>query len=53
MQALAQGRIASLQEGREVVRRSFELVGYAPRPADRWDEAYARFLAIHEQEPGV
>ncbi|MBM3188492.1 MAG: rhamnulokinase [Chloroflexi bacterium] len=53
MQALARGRIASLAEGREIVRRSFEMVTYEPAPSAGWDEAYARFLRIHEAEPEV
>ena len=53
MQAIARGHIASLAEGREVVRRSFELATYEPGSAAGWDEAYARFLAIREQTPEV
>ena len=49
MQALAQGRIGSLGEGREVVRRSFDLVAYQPESQTAWDDAYARFLRIMEQ----
>ncbi len=53
MQAIARGHIASLAEGREVIRRSFDLLTYEPGPAAGWDEAYARFLAIKEQTPEV
>jgi len=53
MQLLACGHIASLDEGREVVRRSFDLVTYDPRPATGWDEAYERFLRIREQVPDI
>lgn len=47
MQMVAMGDLASLAEGRELVRRSFEVVTYEPT-ADRtqWDAAYAR---IQEQ----
>lgn len=43
MQALALGDLASLAEGRDLIRRSFDVVSYAPT-ADRaaWDEAYDR-----------
>lgn len=44
LQALALRRLTSLQEIREVVRRSFALSIYEPQPAAGWDEAYARFL---------
>ena len=54
MQALAKGEIASLAEGREVVRNSFETLDYEPYrsgfgSAADWDEAYARFIALREQ----
>jgi len=51
MQALARGRIGSLAEGREVVRRSCDAAIYEPRDSGGWDDAYARFLAIREQVP--
>jgi len=46
MQMLALGQIASLTEGRAVVRRSFELSAYEPSAGDKWDEAYGRLLAL-------
>jgi rhamnulokinase len=47
MQAMGRGHIASLEQAREVVRRSFDLVNYTPKgnSAD-WEQAYARFLAL-------
>ena len=46
VQAMADGNIANLDEGREVVRRSAVLERYEPRATrDRWDEAAARFEA--------
>jgi rhamnulokinase len=53
MQAIARGRIASLDEGREIVRNSFEAKVYEPETAAGWDEAYTRFMALREQTPGV
>ena len=49
MQALAQGRIASLSEGRDIVKRSFEVITYEPGSSSGWDDAYARFLGIREK----
>lgn len=46
MQLLAQGHIGSLQEGREVVRRSFATTTYEPQAPVRWDEAYERFVTL-------
>jgi len=53
MQAIARGKIGSLAEGRQVVRRSCEALTYEPRAVAGWDDAYARFLAIHEQTPEI
>ncbi len=47
MQAIAQGDIANLSEGRDLVRRSFDMVAYEPRAQEGWEEAYSRFLDIH------
>ncbi|MBN1642455.1 MAG: rhamnulokinase [Anaerolineae bacterium] len=46
MQALALGQIASLQEGRAIVRRSFDVREYAPGDRAPWDAAYARYLRL-------
>lgn len=46
MQAIAMGRIGTLEEGREVVRRSCALKAFEPGPAAPWEEAYGRFLRI-------
>jgi rhamnulokinase len=48
VQALAMGIIGSIGEGREMVRRSFDVVTYEPDAAARgaWDDAYGRYLDI-------
>lgn len=46
MQMVASGEISSLAEGREIVRRSFELTTYLPEDGDVWEEAYERFQRI-------
>ena len=48
MQALAVGEIGSLDQLREVVRASFDLITYEPNPATRgaWDAAYAKFTGL-------
>lgn len=43
VQAVARGYLASLQEGRDLVRRSIDLQVYDPHDTARWDEAYDRF----------
>jgi rhamnulokinase len=48
-QMMALGHIGSLEEGRQVVRDSFDVVAYEPAGEPGWDEAYGRFLAMMEQ----
>ncbi|MDW8351711.1 MAG: rhamnulokinase family protein [Anaerolineae bacterium] len=43
VQMVTRGELASLDDARQVIRRSFPLVAYAPRETARWDDAYARF----------
>jgi len=45
-QALALGQIGSLQDGRDLVRRSFEVKTFEPRDSGPWDKAYHRYLAL-------
>jgi rhamnulokinase len=53
MQCMARGRISSLDEGREIVRHSFEARMYEPGPLAGWDDAYNRFQALRAETPGV
>jgi rhamnulokinase len=46
MQMLALGYVASLEEGRELVRRSFGTRTYMPQNVASWDAAYARYLSL-------
>jgi rhamnulokinase len=46
VQAMALGHIASLEEGRQVVRNSFEVTSYEPVQRAGWDDAYGRFLTM-------
>ncbi len=46
VQALALGDIASLDELREVVRRSFDVETFQPASAPGWDAAYRKFLNL-------
>ncbi len=50
-QALGLGLVGSLTEAREVVRRSFDVVTYAPRKPDAWHEPYERFLGLLARTP--
>ena len=45
-QLLAEGRIASVAEGRQLVRSSFPMTVFEPREAGAWDDAFARFVAV-------
>jgi rhamnulokinase len=46
LQARALGHIASLDELRAVVRRSFTPDTYAPQPSAEWEAAYQRLVAL-------
>lgn len=46
VQAIATGRLASLAEGRDLVRRSFPPHRYEPQATTAWDEAYGRFQGL-------
>ncbi len=48
MQMLAVGQISSLNEGREIVRRSFPVESYRPQDTDAWTEAYRQLLNFIE-----
>jgi rhamnulokinase len=43
VQAIGLGLVGSLAQGREVVRRSFEVKTFTPRDSERWEEPYQRF----------
>lgn len=46
IQMIALGRLHSLGEGRELVRRSFPLTTYEPHHNSQWDAAYGRLLSL-------
>jgi rhamnulokinase len=43
LQAVSAGDVSTIAEAREVIRHSFAVEQYDPRPDAAWDEAYARF----------
>ena len=45
-QLMASGRIASLAEGRSLVRESFPIRTFEPQGSEGWDEAFHRFQAL-------
>jgi rhamnulokinase len=53
VQAIGLGVLGSLQDAREVVRRSFEVRRYEPRNADAWHGPYERFRALVERPAGA
>jgi rhamnulokinase len=57
VQALALGELSSLDQGRELVRRSFATTAYEPADRPEWLEARVRFAALtgsnHPLEVGV
>jgi rhamnulokinase len=49
VQALAAGRVGSLGEIRNIVRRSFSPVEYQPRQTDHWVSAYERYKTYSQK----
>ena len=48
-QLLALGEISSLNEGRALVGRAFNVQHIEPNHTRKWDEAYGRYLALREK----
>ncbi len=46
VQMVARGELASMDDARQLIRRSFPLTTYEPREVARWDDACARFEAL-------
>ena len=46
VQAMAVGAISDLNEGRKVVKNSFDIARYEPEDSEAWDNAYAKWLEI-------
>jgi rhamnulokinase len=49
VQMMALGHVGSLEDGRRIIRNSFDVASYEPSGGDEWDEAYNRFLTLMEQ----
>jgi len=49
VQAMALGIFKSLEEGRQVVRQSFDVGAYEPTGGTEWQDAYGRFLDLVER----
>ena len=45
IQAKAMGQIASIVEGRQIIRNSYELKEYLPQNENRWQQEYEKFKA--------
>ena len=45
-QLMASGRIASVREGRTLVRESFPIRTFEPQATEGWDEAFHRFRSL-------
>ncbi len=46
MQTIASGQLSSVAQGRELIRKSFDVRTYEPKPDDSWQEAYERFCNL-------
>lgn len=48
LQAIGLGYLSSLDEGRKLVLRSFDVTSFEPSMSPAWDEAYNRYLALRK-----
>lgn len=46
LQAIGLGYLSSLDEGRKLVWRSFDVTSFEARTSPAWDEAYSRYLTL-------
>lgn len=46
VQAMAMGAIKDLEEGRKVIKNSFDVARYEPEDSDKWDAAYLKWKEI-------
>ena len=49
-QLIADGEIASLEEGRQLIAKSFPTVTFLPKELARWNDAYERLQGIPSVE---
>jgi rhamnulokinase len=50
-QLLAEGRVATVAEGRTLVRNSFPITMFEPQLTSAWDDAFERYLTIKSGAP--
>jgi len=50
VQAISTGYVSDLNQAREIVRNSFDVVTYGPQPDDHSDEAYSRFKNLTAEQ---
>ena len=46
LQAVATGKLASLDEARALVRESFQPARFLPNTTEEWNKAYEKFLSL-------
>ena len=46
VQGIAMGAIKDLNEGRKIVRNSFDIAEYQPQDSEAWDAAYEKWQKI-------
>lgn len=50
VQAIATGHISNVAEGRAAIAASIEQETFEPGPATGWDDAYARFTELLDEQ---
>lgn len=46
IQLMSMGELSSLEQGRTLIRDSFELASFIPQDTQSWDEAYEKFISV-------
>ena len=46
LQAVAVGKLASIEEARALVRESFQPAQFLPNTTEEWNKAYEKFLTL-------
>ena len=47
------GDIVSLKEGRQIIKKSFEVISFEPEENEKWENAYMKFRNMIEKNMEV
>ena len=53
VQMRSMGDIVSLKEGRQIIKKSFEVISFEPEENEKWENAYMKFRNMIEKNMEV